>query len=99
MKIPSAILPLAALPLFAACVSVPDAGEIAGIRADAARERVEALQERVPFAGRADCLEGELSLDAALQRALALNLSLQRETLGREIATGRIHAALQNALP
>ena len=103
MKISPAILQLSlaallALPL-AACVSVPDADEMAAIRADAAADRVSALEERVPFDGRADCLTGPLSLDDALSRGLAMNLVLQQQVLGRDIASGRITAAYQNALP
>lgn len=96
MKKLLAILPLLAI---AACVSVPDAGEMASIRADAAAERVSALEERVPFHDRADCLSGPLSLADALSRALAMNLGLQQQVLGRDIASGRITAAYQNALP
>ena len=96
MKKAAALLPLL---LLSACVSVPDADEMASLRADAATNRVAALEERVPFENRADCLSGPLSLDDALSRALAMNLGLQQQTLGRDIAAGRITAAYQNALP
>jgi len=98
MKVFPSILPLALLPL-AACVSVPDADDMAALRADAAAARVSALQQRVPFHDRAECLSGPLSLDDAIARALAMNLGLQREILGRDLAAGRITAAWQNALP
>jgi outer membrane protein len=90
---------LAALLALAACVSTPDADELRDIRAAAAADRVAALESRTPFEGRAEFLEGPLSLADALSRALAMNLSLKQETLERDIASGRIQASWQNALP
>ena len=90
---------LAALLGGAACVSVPDAADMADLRASAAAERVDALEARVPFENRADCLTGPLSLDDAISRALAMNLGLRQQVLNRDIAAGRITSAWQHALP
>ncbi|MBR6023320.1 MAG: TolC family protein [Kiritimatiellae bacterium] len=99
MKTLPAIFPILALLGAAACVSTPDADELRDIRAASAADRVAALESRTPFEGRADFLEGPLSLADALSRALAMNLSLKQETLERDIASGRIQASWQNALP
>jgi outer membrane protein TolC len=85
--------------LLAGCAGVPDARQMGQIREDAAEARLAALETRGTPGERGECLSGPLSLAEALEKGLAMNLSLQRETLEREIAAGKIQSAMQNALP
>ncbi len=87
------------LALAAGCRSVPDAARMAEIRAEAAEARVAAMEEGRTVEDRGEKLQGELSLEEAVGRGLKFNLALQRETLEREVAAGRIEASMQNALP
>ena len=89
-----------ALPLLlVACFSTPDADEMRELRHDAAQTRLAALDARTPYEGRGIFLSGPLSLADALEKALAFNLSLQQEVLGRETAAAQIQSAYQNVLP
>lgn len=91
---------LLALPLLlVACFSTPDADEMRVLRHDAAQARLAALDARTPYEGRGIFLSGPLSLADALEKALAFNLSLQQEVLGRETAAAQIQSAYQNVLP
>ena len=85
--------------LLAGCIGVPDARQMEEIRAEAAETRVAALETSGTPGERGECLTGPLSLAEALEKGLALNLALRRETLERDIAAGKIQAAMQNALP
>ena len=101
MKLMSSVwFSLAALLLAgAACVSVPDADEMAEIRASAADARIQAIDGFQPLDGRSDFLQGPLSLEDAIARAIALNLPLRQKYLERDIAAGKILSAAHNALP
>lgn len=90
----------ASLALAAGCRSaVPDAARMGELRAEAAEARVAAMEEGRTVEDRGERLEGSLSLEEAVDRGLRLNLALQRETMEREVASGRIEASMENALP
>ena len=89
----------AACLLAAGCQSVPDAEKMGEIRAEAAEARVAAMEEGRTVEERGERLQGELSLEEAVGRGMKFNLALQRETLEREVAAGRIEASMQKALP
>lgn len=83
----------------AGCWSIPDVQQMQEMRAESAVERLGALKERQPLDDRGVYLSGALTLGEALEKGLRLNLTLQQETLEREIAAGKIQASMENVLP
>lgn len=85
--------------ILAGCATtVPDADDMRSRRAERAATRVGELTHRTETA-ESEHLTGELSLDAAVLRALTRNLSLRRAREEREIASGRIQQSYSEALP
>ncbi len=90
---------LAAAALACGCASVPDAKDMRGLRAGKSEARLAELSDKAVSTNAAAYLSGELRLADALERANAMNLSLQRARQEREIARGRIQASYSAALP
>ena len=94
----AALMAPVALMVSSGCVSVPDAGRMREIRAEAAERRLEDLAEqRTTDSG--VYLSGPLLLWEAVTMAQHYNRTLQQERGGREIARGRIEASWAEALP
>jgi len=91
-------LGLAAVAAVAGCVGVPNAEQMRAIRAEAADRRLEDLAQKTTTAS-GTYLAGPLLLWDAVAMAQGYNRSLQQETLGREVARGRIQASYAEALP
>ena len=84
--------------LAAGCVGVPDAQEMREIRAEKSEIRLLELSTNESAEGSA-YLSGELSLAAAVAKALDLNLSLRQARLERDVARGRIQESYAEVLP
>ncbi|MGD9873743.1 MAG: TolC family protein [Kiritimatiellia bacterium] len=89
---------ITSLALISGCVSVPDAEEMRALRAEKSEMRLRDLSGSLRT-GSAQNLEGNLSLEDALAKAMDLNLSLQQSRQELEIARGRIQSSYSEVLP
>lgn len=86
------------LALLTGCVSVPDAEQMRELRAEKSELRLQDLAAQSPT-GAVEYIEGNLSLEDALAKAMNLNLSLQQARQELEIASGRIQGSYSEVLP
>ncbi len=94
-----AFLRLAAVAAWCGCAGLPEAREMRDLRAAKAAVRMHHLAAKTATNTVSRHLTGDLRLADAVEKALALNLSLRQARLEREIAEARILESYTEVLP